>query len=161
MMQRYIGLFGILLLVLVGCDKKESADKITRVSGDDPKMNSAIAKSRANVNTFITALKSPKPGQTGFSVKKPFSEGEEVEHIWLTDVTYDGSQFVGLVGNDPEVVKSVKFGEKTMVAPGEISDWMFIDNRRLVGGETLRVLRDGMSAAERAKFDRSVPFTVD
>lgn len=161
MTQRCISVVGILFLVLVGCEKKDSSDKVTRVSGDDAKMNAAIAKSRATTNTFIAALKSPKPGQVAFSVKKPFVEGEHVEHMWLTDVTFDGSQFTGLIGNEPEVVKNVKIGQKATVSPSEISDWMFIENRKLVGGETLRVLRDGLSAAERADFDKSVPFTVE
>jgi uncharacterized protein YegJ (DUF2314 family) len=38
---------------------------------------------------------------------------------------------------------------------------MFVENRKLVGGHTLRVLRDAMPADERAEFDKSVPFQVD
>jgi uncharacterized protein YegJ (DUF2314 family) len=38
---------------------------------------------------------------------------------------------------------------------------MFVENGKLVEGYTLRVLRDSMSASERADFDKSVPFKVD
>ena len=38
---------------------------------------------------------------------------------------------------------------------------MYVENRKLVGGYTLRVLRDAVTAAERAEFDKSVPFVVE
>jgi hypothetical protein len=38
---------------------------------------------------------------------------------------------------------------------------MYVENRKLVGGETLRVLRDTATPAERADFDKSVPFSIE
>jgi hypothetical protein len=38
---------------------------------------------------------------------------------------------------------------------------MYIDDGKLVGGETLRVLRATLSPTERADFDKSVPFVVE
>jgi uncharacterized protein YegJ (DUF2314 family) len=75
--------------------------------------------------------------------------------------TFDGTQFTGTVNNEPEKVNSVRMGQKLTVAPERISDWMYIENRKLVGGETLRVLRAALAPAERADFDKSVPFTID
>jgi hypothetical protein len=37
---------------------------------------------------------------------------------------------------------------------------MYIDKGVLVGGYTIRVLRDTMSPTDRADFDKSVPFEV-
>jgi hypothetical protein len=44
--------------------------------------------------------------------------------------------------------------------PEEISDWMYVDNGRLVGGTTVRVLRNSASEEEGAEFDQSVPFVI-
>ena len=52
-------------------------------------------------------------------------------------------------------------GQKVTVEPSKISDWMFVQNGRLVGGYTLRVLRDAMSPSERKEFDKNVPFVID
>jgi uncharacterized protein YegJ (DUF2314 family) len=38
---------------------------------------------------------------------------------------------------------------------------MYIDKGRLKGGFTIRVMRDKMSAKERADFDKNVPFKLD
>jgi uncharacterized protein YegJ (DUF2314 family) len=81
--------------------------------------------------------------------------------MWLTSVTFDGRKFHGTVNNDPEMVSNVKIGDKVSVESSKISDWMFVENGKLVGGYTLRVLRDSLSASERADFDKSVPFTID
>ncbi|HEX4608861.1 MAG TPA: DUF2314 domain-containing protein [Urbifossiella sp.] len=160
-MGRGLGIVVVVASALAGCGKKHPADKVTYVADDDPRMNAAVDKARSTVKTFIVALKSPKAGQTAFSIKLGFTDGGNTEHMWLTPVTYDGDEFAGTVNNAPEKVKSVRMGQKVTVAPDKISDWMYIEGRKLVGGETLRVLRSAMPPAERAGFDKSVPFTID
>jgi uncharacterized protein YegJ (DUF2314 family) len=166
--------FATLALLLLGCGKKDAAssqpvadsnhgpiDKVISVKDDDAKMNQAIAKARATVQQFVPALQKPKRGQSSFSVKMMFTEGRQHEHMWLDEVTYDGTQFHGVVANDPNLVKNVKIGQKASVEPAKISDWMYTDKGKLVGGYTVRVLRDGLSPDERAQFDMSVPFKID
>jgi len=131
------------------------------VSADDPIMNAAIAKARATVDIFETALRAPKASQAGFSIKIPIADGDDIEHFWLSKVRFDGSEFSGKIANSPETVHTVKMGQTVSVRAAEISDWMFIDHAKLVGGYTLRVLRDRLSPADRAEFDRSVPFQVE
>ena len=151
----------IMLLTLAGCGKKQPADKVTWVADDDPRMNTAMEKARSTVQNFIDALKAPRAGQSAFSIKVAFADGADTEHMWLTPVTYDGTNFQGTVNNEPEKVKSVKMGQKVSVVPAKISDWMYLDNRKLVGGYTTRVLRDALTPAERADFDKSVPFVIE
>ncbi len=160
-MSHWFGIAVVFALTLTGCGKKNPADQVTYVAGNDPRMNAAIEKARSTIRTFTTALKSPKPGQSSFSIKMAFTDGGNTEHLWLTPVTFDGTTFTGTVNNDPEKVMTVKIGQKVTVTPDKISDWMFIENRKLVGGETIRALRAGLSPGEQAEFDKSVPFTVD
>jgi uncharacterized protein YegJ (DUF2314 family) len=160
-MGRWLGTVAVVALIFAGCGKKHPADKVTYVADDDPRMNAAMDKARSTVKTFTAALKSPKAGQSAFSIKMGFTDSGNTEHMWLTPVTFDGSKFTGTVNNEPEKVKTVKMGQKVTVAPDKISDWMYIENRKLVGGETLRVLRAALTPAERADFDKSVPFTID
>jgi uncharacterized protein YegJ (DUF2314 family) len=160
-MTRWLLIVALSALSLVGCGKKQPVDKVTYVAPDDPRMKAAIEKARSNVNTFIAALQSPKPGQSGFSVKMAFIEGDNTEHMWLTPVRYDGQKFHGTINNEPEKIKSVKLGQKVSIEPSQISDWMYLENRKLKGGETIRALRDAMTPAERADFDKSVPFVLD
>lgn len=160
-MVRYVGLVLAVLVTIVGCGKKSPADKVTYVADDDPRMDAAMKKARSTVNTFTAALNSPKAGQSAFSIKMAFSDGTNAEHMWLIPVRFDGKKFHGTVNNKPEKVSNVKIGDKVSISPAEISDWMYVEKRKLVGGFTLRVLRDALPASERADFDKSVPFVID
>ena len=81
--------------------------------------------------------------------------------MWLEPVTFDGKSFQGTVKNDPESVTTVKFGQHASVEPSKISDWMFIEDRKLDGGYTVRVLRETLPPDERTEFDKSLPFVIE
>jgi uncharacterized protein YegJ (DUF2314 family) len=133
---------------------------VVSVPADDARMNAAIAKARSTVRTFEAALRSPKPSQYGFSVKVRIDGGGNAEHFWTSGVTYDGTVFHARIANDPEVVTTVKLGQAVSVHPRDISDWMYVDDGVLVGGYTLRALRDALSPADRAELDKRLPFKV-
>ena len=140
---------------------RDGEPDVHMVSDEDPEMNSAMEQARESVTTFITSLQNPGQNQTYFSVKAKIVDGEHTEHIWLYDVTYDGNQFLGKIGNRPLNVKNVSLGDEIALVPAEISDWMIVEDNKLVGGYTLRVLRNRLSGEERKKFDERLPFTID
>lgn len=146
---------------LMSLDSAADTAQAKLAPGDDPKLQAALTKARSTVETIISALKAPKPTQASFQVKKAFEDAGMTEHIWLSDVTIDGDQFSGTIGNDPQHVKNVKFGQKATVAKSEISDWMFIDDGKLVGGYSILAMRESMTPAERSSFDKSLPFKID
>ena len=141
--------------------ERDGEPDVHMVSGEDPEMNTAMEQARASVTTFITSLQNPGQNQTHFSVKAKIVDGEHTEHIWLYDVSYDGNQFLGKIGNNPLNVKNVSLGDEIALVPSDISDWMIVEDDKLVGGYTLRVLRNRLSGEERNKFDESLPFKID
>lgn len=155
---------GLLLVAVmaVGCGKRPAEDPpVIYVEDDDPEMKSAIDKAQKSLPDFIRALKAPKPSQSGFAIKTPLSEGKQREHIWLTPVTYDGKTFHGTLNNRPKKISGVKLGTQISIQPGQVSDWMYIEDKKLMGGYTIRLLYHRMPAKERQEFDRSVSFTID
>jgi uncharacterized protein YegJ (DUF2314 family) len=141
--------------------ERDGEPAVHMVSGEDPEMNSAMEQARASVTTFITSLQNPGQDQTYFSVKTEIVDGDNSEHIWLYDVSYDGNQFLGKIGNNPLHVKNVSLGDEIVLIPSEISDWMIVEDNKLIGGYTLRVLRNRLSGEERKKLDESLPFTIE
>ena len=135
-MRQLLPLILPILILAGGCSRPAPEDRISYVSAGDAKMNAAMATARATVGKFKTALASPASDQTGFSVKMPVTEDGKTEHMWLADVTYDGKSFHGTINNEPEMVKSVKLGQKVSVDATGISDWMYVDKGALVGGYT-------------------------
>lgn len=145
---------------------RESVDRsvqspVAFVAEDDPKMLAAIKMARDTADGFITALKSPKPTQKMFAVKMPIRDGSNIEHMWVLPVQFLSGKFVGRINNDPEKVKGVKLGQIVEVPKDQISDWMYVEGKKLTGGYTFRALRDAMPKAERVEFDKSVPFVIE
>ena len=115
-------------------------------------------KARSTVNSFIAALTSPKPGQSEFAVKMAFTDRDKTEIMWIAPVSYDGKMFRGTVSNEPQSVFTVQMGQSVTVEPSGIADWMYLEDGKMVGAYTLRVLRDTLSPGERADFDRKFQF---
>ena len=169
-MIKNLSILVLLLLILTNCsnDKedvkvfdRDEKNSLYSVSSEDVLMNSAIDQARRSVNQFISNLQNPKEEQTYFSIKAKFSSEDEIEHIWLSDVQYIDGIFIGKIGNEPEYVNNISFGEETSVYPNEISDWMIIENNILLGGYTIKAIRNSMSDTEKIEFDKSISFKIE
>lgn len=124
-------------------------------------MRKAVHQARKTLPVFIAALTHPGPGQSDFQVKKPFMQNGEVEHLWLSDVTFSGNRFHGYVDNMPRKIKGLKMGDRVSVNANEISDWAFIDNGRLVGGYTIRVLYSQLPPDQKAALEKEARFRIE
>ncbi|HEX5863580.1 MAG TPA: DUF2314 domain-containing protein, partial [Casimicrobiaceae bacterium] len=80
--------------------------------------------------------------------------------FWVDLESFGNGQFTGHIGNQPLDVQSVRRGDRVVVDKERISDWMYVDRGHLVGGFTLRALRDAMSEAARKAFDATLPFEI-
>jgi len=123
-------------------------------------MKRAVHQARRTVGVFIQAIQHPVTGQHDFEVKKPCRQGDEVEHLWLSDVWFSGNRFHGYVDNKPRKIKGLKMGDRVSVNPNEISDWAFVENGRLVGGYTIRVLYSELSPEGRQQLEKEARFRI-
>jgi uncharacterized protein YegJ (DUF2314 family) len=143
-----------------GLEKSSAEPPYFEAPKDHAAMHRAVTEARKTVGRFITALKHPAPGQQDFEIKKPFIENGQVEHIWLSDVQFVGNRFQGRVDNQPRKIRKLKLGQLVSVNPNEISDWLYIDHGKLVGGYTVRVQYNELSAQEKQEFDRAADFKI-
>jgi uncharacterized protein YegJ (DUF2314 family) len=131
-------------------------------SFDQEVMKRISSEARKTSFLFIEALASRKETMRGFAVKKGFAIPgvETVEDIWLTDVTFDGTNFTGTVSNNPVETQEVRRGDVVRVPPAELSDWMYIDDGVLRGGYTIRLITRNQSREEREQFEQKAGFTI-
>jgi uncharacterized protein YegJ (DUF2314 family) len=132
----------------------------TEVSDHDKAMDHAMKQARHSLGFFIAAMRAARPGDSGFEVKKAFVDGNNVEHLWISALTYDGHVFHGKINNKPMDIHNQRFGDTVTVAPAEVSDWMFIKGDKLIGGFTTRVLYARLSPDDRAQFDKKADFKI-
>lgn len=127
------------------------------IRSEDEKMNWGMEKARLTLHYFEQCLQSPSPSQQYFSIKVKIEDGGKIEHIWLTQPSFDeeGNLF-GVVGNEPIDVKTVTINQKIGIDRNLISDWMIIENGRLIGGYTIRAIRDNLSGDHLKNFDKGL-----
>ncbi|WP_029285062.1 YegJ family protein [Pedobacter sp. R20-19] len=129
---------------------------------EDEGMNWAIEKANLTLWYFEESLSQPKSHQTYFSIKVKIMDGEISEHIWLIDPSFDESgNLFGVIGNVPVDVKTVQVDQKIGIDRSYISDWMIIEQGRLIGGYTIRAIRDGIPDTDKAQFDKSIGLFID
>jgi uncharacterized protein YegJ (DUF2314 family) len=130
------------------------------VPNNDVAMQAAVIEARKTIGQFIVAVKHPAQGQEDFEIKKPFIQNGQVEHIWLSDVRFVGNRFQGRVDNRPRKIQGLKVGQIVSVNPNEISDWLYLDHGKLVGGYTVRVQYNELSAKEKEEIDHEADFKI-
>lgn len=135
---------------------------IVTIADDDERMNNAMEKARLTLEYFRESLLFPRPEQSYFSVKVRIEDHGKQEYIWLTSPNFDeeGNLF-GIVGNKPQFVNTVKDGQEIGIEAGRIADWMILEEGRLIGGYTIRAIRDGLPENEVAAFDKSTGLHID
>jgi uncharacterized protein YegJ (DUF2314 family) len=132
--------------------KREGEPDVIR-SQNDQQLDRAVAKAKETYTQLVAALKDREPQHRGHAVKKPFAtRSGDREHIWISDVSWDGDGFSGVINNEPVETQEVKLGDRVKVTPDELSDWMYIDGNRIVGGYTIRVLHYQQSPEDQKAF---------
>ncbi|MGC3991527.1 MAG: DUF2314 domain-containing protein [Chthoniobacteraceae bacterium] len=153
-----------------GCKRSERNPDVLHRDGDpdviyvdseDAEMNAAIAHAQSTKAEFLQTLQAAKPNQTDFSAKRPYltnKGGTDREHIWVSNLSYDGKLLHGTIGDDPVNIPHLKLGDPVSFPPDELSDWMYLEDGKIVGGYTIRVLRKRMSPQDATDFDQNMQF---
>ena len=158
------------LVLFVGCGNRhpekiihnEETAPISYVENDDPEMNGAMALARKTMPEFTKAFRSADPNNKDFSIKVKFGDDKSGEHIWVGDLQYTPAGYTGVIANVPEATPGLSMGDTVQIEPGNISDWMYLDNKhKLYGSYTTRVLLKRMSPEERKQFDEQTGWVIE
>ncbi len=140
--------------------------KVFLFDNSDPEMQRAYENARATFRYFWREVNWERrrivPALDLACVKAPFSDGERaeqnkdvpnVEHMWLSEVDFDGQFVSGVLLNSPNWLKSVKEGDSARIPLGQISDWMYAISGEVFGAYTVNLLRSRMGRSERQEHD--------
>jgi len=123
-------------------------DRVIGVAKDDPEMNKAMADARAHLPYFWHVMTEAKNGEEEFSVKVRITDGKNTEYFWCTDLKIEKKVVTGEIGNDPELVKTVKGGERIPIKEPDIVDWLYMKEGKMIGNYTSRPLMKSMNKDE-------------
>ena len=127
----------------------------------DPAMHRAIQTARHTFKYFWREIvwdeRRIVPALDLATAKIQFSQninGEEVsEHMWATDLFFDGTTLYGELLNDPEHLANLHAGDQITATLNQLNDWLFVCDGVAHGGFTIQALRAQMGKAERQEHD--------
>ncbi len=140
---------GAALFLLSACSKQ---DKVVIVEGDDPAMKAAIAEARSTLPQFWQVFEKRNRDESDFSLKVKVTDSKGTEHFWVSDLDRHGGKIQGTINNDPEVVASVKLGQRIDIQEADISDWLYMRGGKIVGNRTMIPLLKKMPKEEAEKY---------
>ncbi len=123
-------------------------DRAIGVSKDDPEMKKAMANARAHLPHFWQVMAEAKNHEEDFSIKVRITDGDDVEYFWCTDLKVEKGAVTAEIGNDPELVKTVKLGQRIPVKESDIVDWLYMKDGKMIGNYTSRPLMKSMNKEE-------------
>jgi uncharacterized protein YegJ (DUF2314 family) len=147
-------LAGVMVLGLSMTRIRAMEDRVIPIKSADAEMNAAIAKARASLPRFWASYEGHEPSEMGHSLKVRFVLSDNnVEHIWIVDVKkLTDNSYSGRFANTPDGLVGKHMDDITEFNEADISDWLFMRNDKIVGGETLRVLLKDMPKEEADAF---------
>ncbi|MEO8535791.1 MAG: DUF2314 domain-containing protein [Flavobacterium sp.] len=146
----------ISILCLASCKEsnkieRENQPTIYNVESEDKEMNAAIQKANQTLSNFNIALSNPKAENQALKVQ--FVQSGVTEHMWVGTIEFKDGKYSGILDNEPEYITEYKVGDKIDIDISKISDWMYLENGKLFGGYTMKLLRNRMTDEERKQFD--------
>jgi uncharacterized protein YegJ (DUF2314 family) len=143
-------IIGVSLALLTACSKR---DKVVKgVGDDDPEMVAAIAKAHRTLPHFWQTFEKRDRGETNFSLKIKITDKTRVEHFWLTDIERQDGKVMGTINNAPNIVASVKRGDRLEIPEAKIQDWSYMRGGKMIGNETIKPLFKMMRAGDAAQL---------
>lgn len=146
---------------------KQTESPVVWVGDDDAAMDQAMTRARSTFKYLWRELtweyRRIVPALELSAVKAAFrdpgDESGQVEHMWLSEIRFNGEVIVANLLNSPNWLRSVEEGDEITLRQGQIEDWMYVLQGRVYGGFTIQCMRATMSKPERASHDEAWGFT--
>jgi uncharacterized protein YegJ (DUF2314 family) len=129
-------------------------------ASEDPEMMAAINEGRASTREFLAAFIAATADQNSFRVRIAFVKDNRVEHTWLANLNLHEAKPTGVIANSPPR-KDLSLEQRIEFDFTYLSDWMYVEDGKLVGGFTIRLLRERMTPEERAKADAESSYRME
>lgn len=143
---KLIALLLITSAIVISCNRKtnKTDDPIVSAPANDQELEMAKNKAQSNLAVFVNSFQEHTNDTTyQYSVKADFTQNGEHEHMWISLNKIDKDQFIGTLGNDPQFITNMKFGDPITLTKKQIEDWTIMNSNtnQMEGGYSVKVLQ--------------------
>ena len=146
----------------LSCQRQPVFDTINSLSGEttsvsdqtDGEILRITNEAKAGLFVFFRHLARPEAGDSNFSVKYPFAadegSGVDTEQVWLTGIYFKDGRYYGKLSGNPVHLSGMKKDDTVTIIADNITDWMYVNNGKIVGGLSIKYLLEQIPEYHRS-----------
>jgi uncharacterized protein YegJ (DUF2314 family) len=126
----------------------------------DSELQAAFQHAQDTLDSFIQRIETTHPNRTLVAVKVRFllPDGSS-QDLWVDQITYEDGLFRGVMGDDIPALK-LSMDDKIKIESKDIVDWMIVEDGKLVGGYTIRLAFQRMTASQKKRFLETINYSI-
>lgn len=129
-------------------------NEVVSADRQNPAVSAAVRQAQAGLSDFLALAAKPPADTRDFRVQVMVEDNNGIETFWITHFRPLEQGFIGELANEPQIVKSVTWGQQLRFTREQITDWGYLKNGRQVGSFTVCALFKEMPP-EQVEFYRS------
>lgn len=144
MQKTLLLLIATCFLISCGGQSTKSNDPVVYGQGNDPELEQAKKDALSTLDYFIKTFNYHSSDTTyHFSLKADFIDNGEHEHMWISLNKIENTKFQGLLSNEPQIIKNIKYGDLVTISRDQIEDWILLDTKtnNWEGGYSAKILQ--------------------
>jgi len=150
----------ICALLFLSCDKPPAPyvsgrpSPTIEVEQNDKEIERITENARRALPIFFRNLASPEKGMGNFFVKYPLSsDNGGVEQVWLGGIRFKNNAYYGTLAN---TANSPVKKKDIIIDTDNITDWMYIQDGKIIGGQSIKHLLEKIPEGERSEDQRKI-----
>jgi len=152
------------IIIFFSCEKSSKNVSGTRYPSaiiETEQTDREIAKiaenARRSLSIFLRALARPETGAGNFCVKYPIIAFDgRAEYVWLNNIHSRDGVYYGVIANTTRLTDSVNKGDTTTIDTDKITDWMYVQNGKIMGGRSIKYLLEKIPEKQRTDEQRKI-----
>jgi uncharacterized protein YegJ (DUF2314 family) len=151
-------LYLLIALLFLSCDKLSAPDAsgrpspVIEVERSDKEIERITENARRALPVFFRNLARPEAGAGNFYLKYPLtSEDGGAEQVWLGNIRFKNGNYYGTLSNTAKFINSVKKSKTITIDTDKITDWMYIQDGKIMGGRSIKYLMEKMPEDQRGE----------
>jgi uncharacterized protein YegJ (DUF2314 family) len=138
-------------------DVSRRSSPAVEVEQSDEEIERIAENARRALPIFFRNLARPEKGANNFYVKYPISSDDgSVEQVWLANIRFKNNRYYGTLANTIKSIDRRKKGDTIIINTDKITDWMYIQDGKIIGGRSIKYLLEKTPEERRNEDQRKI-----
>ena len=153
----------VCVIFLFSCDKsttdaslRNKPSPTVEIEQSDKEIERIAENARRALPTFFRNLARPETGANKFYIKYSLSTDDGAEQVWLGGIRVKDGVYYGRLANTSSLLGDKKKDNLITFNPDAITDWMYIQDGKIIGGRSIKYLLEKIPEEKRSEDQRKI-----